>query len=68
MWAFDGNQASPTFLPSLLNTSPDNPDPGRRRCHLNLTAGKLLFHADSSHGLSGKSVDLPDWSWRDDSP
>lgn len=62
-WAFDGNKESPTFSPSLLNTSPDNPDLKQRRCHLNLTGGKLQYHGDCSHGLAGKLVDLPDWPW-----
>ena len=30
-------------------------------CHYSLTAGKLVYYADSTHELAGKTVDLPDW-------
>jgi hypothetical protein len=59
-WDFDGNLESPTFTPSLLNTCEKHPDPKQRRCHLNLTAGKIYYHADSAHDLKGQTVDLPD--------
>ena len=62
-WSFTGDEEQPTFSPSLLNTSPDHPDPKQRRCHLNLTFGKLQFHPDCSHALAGKLVDLPEWPW-----
>jgi hypothetical protein len=67
-WAFDGDQASPTFSPSLLNTSPGNPDPKQIKCHLSLIEGKLHFHGDCSHGLAGKVVVLADWPWETGSP
>ena len=61
-WGFNGNHEAPTFTPSLLNTCPNHPDPKQRRCHLNLTNGQLVFHADSAHDLAGKTVALPaDW-------
>jgi hypothetical protein len=63
VWAFDNNHESPTFTPSLLNTCPNHPDPKQRRCHLNLTTGKLQYHGDCSHALAGQLVDLPDWTW-----
>jgi len=62
-WTFNGDLDNPTFTPSLLNRCENHPDPKQRRCHLNLTAGKLLFHGDSSHGLAGKTVDLPEWPY-----
>ena len=62
VWAFDGNRESPTFLPSLVNTWPHGRDASGtlERCHLNLTAGRLMFHPDSTHKLAGQTVDLPD--------
>jgi hypothetical protein len=60
-WSFNGDFEKPTFAPSLLNTCPDHPDPRLRRCHLNLTAGTLVFHGDSSHSLAGVSVTLALW-------
>jgi hypothetical protein len=47
---------------TLLNTCEDHPDPAQRRCHLNLTNGKLHFHNDCSHSLAGATVDLPELS------
>jgi|SRR5271165_4569627 len=63
-WTFNGNAESPTFEPSLLNTCEHDPDPKQRCCHLNLTAGKLHFHADCTHDLKGQTVDLDD-HWPD---
>jgi hypothetical protein len=57
-WEFNGNMVAPTFTPSLLNTCEKHPDPKQRRCHLNLTNGKLIFHGDSVHDLKGQTVDL----------
>jgi hypothetical protein len=62
-WAFNGDMESPTFTPSLLNTCDHHPDPRQRRCHLNLTAGKLVFHGDCSHGSAGKTVELPEYPY-----
>jgi hypothetical protein len=60
VWSFNGDLASPSFTPSLLNTCKPHPDPKQRRCHLFLTAGKLHFCRDCSHDLAGQVVDLPD--------
>jgi hypothetical protein len=57
-WEFDGNLEAPTFTPSLLNTCEKHPDPKQRRCHLNLTAGRLVFHGDCSHDMAGQVVEL----------
>jgi hypothetical protein len=59
-WSFNGNLESPTFQPSLLNTCPNHPEPKNRRCHLNLTAGRVFFHNDCAHSYAGKNYDLPD--------
>jgi Family of unknown function (DUF6527) len=56
-WAFDGNLDSPTFTPSFKH------DWGNGKvCHYILTAGVLNFCSDSTHGLAGQSVPLPDLS------
>jgi hypothetical protein len=60
IWSFDGNHESPTFSPSLLNTCDNHPDSKQRRCHLNLTAGKLVFHGDCSHDKAGQVLELLD--------
>jgi hypothetical protein len=62
VWSFNNNQENPTFTPSLLNTCPNHPDQKQRRCHLNLTEGKLQFHSDCTHDHAGKLVDLPEWT------
>ena len=59
-WTFDGNLEAPTFTPSLLNTCEPHPDPKQRRCHLNLTAGKLVYHGDCAHDLAGQTIELPE--------
>jgi hypothetical protein len=60
VWSFDGNLDQPTFTPSLLNKCDNHPNPKRRVCHLNLTAGKLQFHPDCTHYLAGKLIELKD--------
>lgn len=61
-WTWDGNLESPTCDPSLRVYTYDKQS-GRgdiTKCHLNLTAGKLVYHGDSPHALKGQTVDLPD--------
>lgn len=55
-WQFNGDMQRPTFTPSLrVNGYGQYPD-----CHLNLTDGKLQYHADSTHALAGQTIDLPE--------
>jgi len=63
-WSFNGDVASPTFSPSLLNTCPNHPDPKQRVCHLFLHSGRLQFRSDCTHDLAGQTVDLID-RWPD---
>jgi hypothetical protein len=63
-WAFNGDMAAPSFTPSLLNTCEKHPDPKQRRCHLFVTAGKIIYCNDCSHDMSGQTVDLVD-RWPD---
>lgn len=53
-WTFNGNLDRPTFRPSLLVTYP------KMRCHSFITAGRIEFLQDSTHHLSGQTVDLPE--------
>lgn len=67
-WQFDGNVESPTFTPSVRITY-NGPDAGKDRgdlsrapyacCHYNLSAGRLVFHDDSTHPYGGCTVPLP---------
>lgn len=68
-WAFDGNVNSPTFTPSVNIRRGRFADPEYKPeeghdlsgvCHYNITAGRIIFHPDSTHSLSGQTVDLPD--------
>lgn len=59
VWAFNGDLEAPTFSPSLK--SENHVDPKQRCCHLNMTAGKIVFYADCTHDLAGQTVEIPDW-------
>lgn len=56
-WNWNGSMDAPTFTPSLMC----NRDDPATRCHLNVTDGKIQFHADCHHALAGQLVDMPDW-------
>jgi len=64
-WSFEGKIESPTFLPSLRlfipavpATEEDAATPERTVCHLNLTAGSLIYHGDNPHEYKGRTVPL----------
>lgn len=68
-WTFDGNEAAPTFAPSVLvyHWSKYGPDGHKAEgaekitdCHYFLRAGRIEFCSDSRHALAGKTVDLPE--------
>jgi hypothetical protein len=59
-WTFNGDLEKPTFRASMLVISGN--ETGPTRCHSFVTDGKIAFCPDSTHELSGKTVDLPDWS------
>lgn len=66
-WQFDGNEARPTFSPSLLVHGDPNAVPPRPRCHSFIRAGRIEFLGDCGHALAGKTVDLPPWrGWDND--
>jgi len=69
-WGFNGNFEKPSFSPSMLirwgNKVPgyeNNPHFNGEGgiCHYFLTDGRISYCGDSTHELSGQTVDLPDW-------
>ena len=74
-WSFNGDGDRPTFSPSVMvrGTAPitddehrrimagENFTPTPRVCHSFLRDGRIQFLGDSTHALSGQTVDLPDW-------
>lgn len=64
-WGYNGNADAPTFTPSVLvqYNGPDADQPGRPPavCHSFVTDGRIRFLGDSTHGLAGRTVDLPDF-------
>lgn len=61
-WTFNGDKDRPTFRASVLVYEHRN-DSGyyQPRCHSFVTDGRIEFLGDSTHALSGKTVDLPEW-------
>ncbi len=62
-WTFNGNLDKPTFSPSLRVFDPasfDGTQFTKTACHLNLTDGQIIFHADSAHALAGQTVPMID--------
>lgn len=53
-WQKSGTDEAPTFTPSLLI----HKDDAHCRCHLFITAGQLVYCADSHHALAGKTVPM----------
>lgn len=63
-WSWNGSVESPTIAPSILaNAGAFNPN--APICHSYVTAGRIQFLSDSTHALSGQTVDLPPWPYRD---
>lgn len=66
-WDFDGNEASPTFSPSLLCHGDPASVPPRPRCHSFIRGGLIEFLSDSAHDHAGKTVPIPPWrGWDND--
>jgi hypothetical protein len=63
-WAWDGEAALPSFLPSMKITWGRQADPACNVaggcCHYVLTKGRITFCPDCTHALAGQVVDLPD--------
>jgi hypothetical protein len=63
-WTWDGNLESPTFDPSILQHQGER----THLCHSYVRAGRWEFPSDSTHALTGQTIDmvpLPDWLVRD---
>lgn len=63
-WTWDGNEALPTFAPSM-NISAGPYKDGEttiplHRCHYILAKGVITYLADCTHSLRGQAVPLPD--------
>lgn len=54
VWQWNERPAAPTISPSLLVR-------GEFVCHSFITDGRIQFLPDSTHALSGKTVEIPDW-------
>lgn len=59
-WNFNGDMERPTFTPSLLQDD-TRPDGSRHVCHSFITDGRIQFLSDSTHELSGQTVELPEF-------
>lgn len=59
-WTWDENLENPTFTPSVnIEVATNKEGVVIKRCHYIITAGKIQYCADSTHTLSGQTVDLP---------
>lgn len=65
-WKFNNNFESPSFIPSLLVKTGKYVDPKFEDddnlssvCHSFIRDGKIEFLNDSTHHLSGQTVELP---------
>lgn len=68
-WGWNGDLELPTFTPSVLvryDVSPPN-ERLSTRCHSFVTDGRIQFLDDSTHHLTGQTVDLPEWPYTEDS-
>ena len=66
-WGFNGNEAAPTFTPSILvhphgSLAGDGSVYQTPQCHSFVTDGRIQFLADCTHPLAGQTVDLPEIS------
>lgn len=62
-WEFNGDEARPTFTPSLLcngNAKPEDlhPHTTSHRCHIYVTDGQVRYLGDCTHKLAGQTLPL----------
>lgn len=68
LWTFNGSLDKPTFNPSLLirtgrftgRAYEEDPDLPSVICHSFITNGKIDYLRDSTHHLSGQTIELTD--------
>lgn len=80
-WVFNGDGDRPTFSPSVLVTGVQRltgeqlaayrrgeplPAPVPVVCHSFVTDGHIQFLSDCTHALAGQTVELPDFSYKDE--
>lgn len=59
-WQFNGDEACPTFSPSLLNTWEEGKAHTAKRCHLFVEQGTIKYCGDCTHPLAGQTVAMVD--------
>lgn len=59
-WTFNNSFDKPTLNPSVRVTWTHGEDEVKKCCHSVITDGKIAFCSDSTHHLSGQTVDLPE--------
>jgi hypothetical protein len=57
-WQFNGKIDCPTFTPSLMLSIQDEEGKKKHVCHLNLTDGVVIYHADIAQKLAGQRLPL----------
>jgi len=62
-WLFDGNFDLPTLQPSIHVNPPGGQHHSKTHpiCHSFVRAGRIEYLNDSTHGLSGQTIDLPEY-------
>jgi hypothetical protein len=61
-WQWNGSLERPTLNPSILvHSHPQHRMPPTPRCHLFVRDGTVMYLADCTHELAGKTVEIPDW-------
>ena len=60
-WTYNGDSVRPTFTPSMNISWGPTEDGDHYRCHYFVTDGKIIYCGDSTHGMAGQTVELPDF-------
>lgn len=58
-WTYNGNADAPTFAPSVRVTHQEGSV--TKTCHFHVDGGRIIYCADSTHAMAGRTVDMPDW-------
>jgi hypothetical protein len=59
-WTFDGDVNLPTISPSIRAQWDEGEARTAHVCHSHVRKGRIEYLTDSTHVLSGKTVDLPE--------
>lgn len=68
-WHWNGSHDKPSFIPSILVYShktfnKDGNIVDTPRCHSFITDGMIAYCSDTTHSLSGQTVELPEYKER----